>query len=167
MSGRGLTEDEAFETCRLLLDEALEKHHTVVSYSWHPVYLAARELGLQERYYRTDAHFRKCINYAKRRGVGLMGTNALNDFWRAREQVSLKDVAWDPVSSTAEYRVSCKVNVDSLTLIAPLKFEGRKARIAVDGSPKEYVEAGLMGRRHVMFTIDVGPEAPLVSVTYD
>jgi len=167
MSGRGLTEDEAFELSKLLLDEATEKYHTAVGFSWHPVYLAAKELKLADRYYRTDTHFRKCITYAKSRGVGLMGTNALNDFWRAREKVSFKDVAWSPASSTAEYRVSSKVKVDSLTLIAPLDFKGKKARISINGSPKNYVEANLIGRQHAMFTVDVGPEGLLITVQYD
>jgi len=167
MSGRGMTEDEAFETCRMLVDEALEKHHAVLGYSWHPVYLAARELGLADRYYWTDAHFRKCIHYAKSRGVGLIGTNALNEFWRAREKVSLTDVAWDPGSSTAEYRISGETKLDSLTLIAPLSFNGRKARISVDGREKDYVEAKLMAERHAVFTIDIGPGERLIAVKYD
>lgn len=166
MSGRGLSEDEAFESSKLQLDEAVEKYHMVAGYSWHPVYLAARELKLADRYY-TDTHFRKCINYAKSRGIGLTGTNALNDFWRAREQVSLKDIAWDPESSTAEYRVSSRVKVDSLTLIAPLKFKAKKARISANGSPKDYVEADLVGRPHAMFTVDAGPEKLLITVQYD
>jgi len=148
------------------LDEAIEKYHKVNGYNWNPDYLAKKQLKLNARY-STDTHFTKCISYAKSRGVGLTGTNALNDFWRAREQVLLKDIAWNPESSTAEYSVSGKVKLDSLTLIAPLKFKGKKARIAVDGSPKDYVEASLIGRQHAMFTVDVGPEERLITVKYD
>ena len=79
----------------------------------------------------------------------------------------LKDIAWSPESSTATYRLSGKVKVDSLTLIAPLKFKGKKARISVNGSPKDYVEANLMGQQHAMFTVDVGPEELPVTVKYE
>jgi len=165
MSGRGLSQDGVFESSRLLLDEAVEKYHTAVGFSWHPVYLAAKELGLADRY-QTDTHFKKCITYAKSRGVGLIGTNALNEFWRAREQVRFRDISWDSGSSTAKYSLSSKVKVDSLTLIAPLKFKEKKARVLVDGCPMDYVEADLIGRRHAMFAVDVGPEVLSVEVRY-
>ena len=106
LAGRGLTQDEAFESWKPFLDQAIEKYPTAYGYNWHPVYLAAKELNLEERYYRTDSHFRKCISHAKSRGVGLMGTNALNDFWRARDKVSLKDIRWSPESATIQYTVS-------------------------------------------------------------
>jgi hypothetical protein len=151
------------------LDQAVEKYHAVYTYCWHPVYLAAKELKLGDRVYTTDTYFRKCIDYAKRRGVGLIGTNALNDFWRAREKVLFKDIAWSPQSSTVECRISGEVKVDSLTLVAPLTFHGKKARISTDGEPKDYVEAGLLGGggQHAMFTVDVGPEDVLVTVEYE
>lgn len=167
MSGRGMTEDEAFETCKLLVDEALEKFHAVLGYGWHPVYLAARELGLAERYYWTDTHFRKCIRYAKSRGVGLTGTNALNEFWRAREKASLTDVAWEPESSTAEYALSAETKLDSLTLIAPLEFKGKRARISVDGREKDCADVKLLAERQAMFSVDVGPEERIIAVKYD
>ena len=64
----------------------------------------------------TDTHFRKCIAYAKSRGMGLTGTNALNDFWRAREKgIAVKHVVWNPASATIQYKVPGEVKVSALT----------------------------------------------------
>ena len=167
LAGRGLTQAEAFESWKPFLDQAIEKYPTAYGYNWHPVYLAAKELNLAERFYRTDSHFRKCISHAKSRGVGLMGTNALNDFWRARDKVSFKDIRWSPESATAQYTVSSSVKLNSLTLIAPLMFNGRKARVSTGGSPKDCVEANVLGGQHAMFAVDVGSEELLITVKYD
>jgi len=166
MSGRGQTEDEAFETCRRLLDEAIEKYHTVVGYCWHPVYLAKTELNLNAAY-STDRHFRKCISYAKRRGVGLTGTNALNAFWRARNKVRFQGVAWRPESLTAQFRLSSEASIDALTLIAPLKLQGKRARICVNGAAKQYVRADVLGQPQAMFTVDVVPGDVSIEIKYD
>jgi len=167
LAGRGLTQDEAFESWKPFLDQAIEEYPTAYGYNWHPVYLAANELNLKERYYRTDSHFRKCIQHAKSRGVGLMGTNVLNDFWRAREKVLFRDIVWSPESATVQYTVSSSVKVDSLTLIAPLMFNDRKARVCVGGNPKDYVEANVLGGQYAMFAVDVGCEESFVTVKYD
>ena len=95
-----------------------------------------------------------------------MGTNALNDFWRAREKVLLKDVGWSPESTTAQYTVSSSVKLDLLTLVAPLMFNGRKAHVSVDGSPLDYVEANVLGGRYAMFAVDVCSEELLITVKY-
>ncbi len=165
-SGPGLTENEAFERWKLFLNRAIEKYPTAYGYNWHPAYLAAKSLNFRNRY-PTDTHFRKCIRHARSRGLGLMSTNGWNDFWRSREKVALADVAWCPESCTAKYRVSSKVKLDSLTLIAPLVFKGKKALISVGGSPKYYVQADLAGCQYAMFTVDAGPEELLVTVKYD
>jgi len=166
LAGRGLTQDEAFESWKPFLDQAIEKYPTAYGYNWHPVYLAAKELNLEERYYRTDSHFRKCISHAKSRGVGLMGTNALNDFWRARDKVSLKDIRWSPESATIQYTVSSSAKLDSLTLVAPLMFNERRARVCVGGSSKDYVEANVLDGQYAMFAVDVGPEGHCITVKY-
>jgi len=166
LAGRGLTEDEAFESWKPFLDQAIVKYPTAYGYNWHPVYLAAKELNLEERYYRTDSHFRKCISHAKSRGVGLMGTNTLNNFWRARDKVLFKDIVWSPETATVHYTVSSSVNVDSLTLVAPLMFNGRKAHVCVGGRPQDYTEANVLGGQYSMFAVDVGPEELLVTVKY-
>ena len=169
MGGLGLTEDEAFELWKPFFDQAIEKYPTAYCYCWHPCYLAAKKLKLKKPpYYRTDTHFRKCVTYAKSRGVGLTGTNALNDFWRAREKVLFKHITWNPESSTVQYRVSSDVKLDCLTLITPLRFHGKKARISVSGRPKDYTETRFLGKQQAMFTVDVRPkEELLVTVKYD
>jgi hypothetical protein len=166
LGGRGYTEDEAFEAWRRFFDQAIEKYPAAIGYCWHPLYLAAKKLDLEDRYYRTDAHFRKCIGYAKSRGAGLTGTSGLNEFWRAREKVSIEHLAWNPASATVEYRVSCDARVNRLTLVAPLTFHGAKASICVNGRRNDYTGACLFGRREAMFTVDVGPQAMLVTVQY-
>ncbi|NUQ64415.1 MAG: hypothetical protein HUU20_18265 [Pirellulales bacterium] len=168
VSGLGLSEDEAFQLWKAFFDEALEKYPAAYGYCWHPVYLAAKELKMTgDRIYPTDTHFRKCVRYAKSRGAGLIGANAWNDFWRAREKVSLEPVAWEPASATIQYRVSGEVKVDRLTLAAPVTFRGKKARIRVNDAPREYVEAGLPGGPQALFSVDVGREELLVTLKYD
>ncbi len=167
LGGRGLTEDEAFQVWKRFFDEATERYPAAIGYCWHPVYLAARTLALEDRYYRTDSHFRKCISYAKARGAGLTGADAWNDFWRAREKVSLEHVAWDATCSSVQYRLSSRVKLDKLTLVAPLRFQGRKAKIVVDGRPKDYAEADLCGEQQAMFTVDVARGEIPVTVKYD
>jgi hypothetical protein len=166
LGGRGLPEDEAFQVWKRFFDQALDRYPAAIGYCWHPVYLAARKLALDDRYYRTDAHFRKCVGYAKSRGAGLTGTNAWNEFWRAREQVSLEHVAWNPTSGTIQYRVSGHGKLDCLTLVAPLHFHGRKASVSVDGRPQDYAEADLCGRQQAMLTVAVGREVRLITVKY-
>lgn len=166
LAGRGLTQDEAFESWIPFLDQAIEKYPTAYGYNWHPVYLAAKELNLEERYYRTDSHFRKCINHAKSRGVGLMGTNALNKFWRARDKVQFKDIVWSPETATVHYTVSSSVKVDSLTLVAPLMFDDRKAHVCVGARTQDYTEANVLGGQYSMFAVDVGSEEIEVTVKY-
>ena len=169
--GLGLTEDEAFKIWKRFIDQAIDKYPTAWCCCWHPVYLAKKQLEHKlkrlAKYYSTDTHFRKCITYAKQRGVGLTGTNALNDFWRAREKVAMKHIKWDSESATAEYRVSGEVKVDALTLVTPLEYRGKKASISVNGRPRNFTEARCLERQQAMFTIDVRPEEEMtVRVQY-
>jgi len=166
LGGRGYTEDEAFEAWRRFFDQAMEKYPAAIGYCWHPVYLAAKKLKLEDRYYRTDSHFRKCVGYAKSRNAGLTGANAWNAFWRARERVSLECLAWNPASCTIQYRVSSDASLDRLTLVVPARFRGRKASIAVAGRPTSHAEVGLFGEPQALFTVNVGREALLLTVQY-
>jgi len=166
LGGRGYSEDEAFQAWRQFFDQAMEKYPAAMGYCWHPVYLAAKKLKVEERYYRTDSHFRKCIGYAKSRKAGLTGANAWNAFWRAREKVSLEPVAWNPASCTAQYRVLSDVNLDRLTLVVPATFHGRKASVAVDGRPTDCTEVALFGESNAMFTVDVGRKPLLLTIRY-
>jgi hypothetical protein len=166
LAGLGLTEDEAFEAWKQTFDQASEKYHTAVGYCWHPHYLVAKELK-QDVPFTTDTHFRKCIRYAKSRGMGLIGSNAFNAFWRAREQVMFADVAWDPQSATAEYRISSKVSMQSLTLIAPLRFHGKKANVSVNGQAISYADVTSWGQPQAIWTVDVGLRESLIVVKYE
>ncbi len=166
LSGLGLSEEEMFQMSKRIMDLAMGKYHSAYGYIWHPHYLAAGTLNHPIN--RTDTHFRNTVNYAKSLGMGLIGNNALNEFWRAREGVSLRDVAWNSESSTADYVLSGDVKIDSLTLMAPLGFKEKKARISVNGSPREYTEANVLGGHYAMFTVDAHPEEELlISVTYE
>jgi hypothetical protein len=168
LAGLGLTEDEAFELFKRFFDREIEQYHGAYCYDWHPHYLAAKKLNMKDPpYYRTDAHFRKCINYAKSRGAGLIGANGLNDFWRAREKVVMKDIVWAPESATMRCTISGQVAVRSLTLMGPLRFHGKKAAICVDGQPTDCVEANVLGGAYAMFAVDIGPKERLVAVRYD
>jgi hypothetical protein len=95
-----------------------------------------------------------------------MGTNALNNFWRAREKVILRDIGWSPESATVRYTVSSSMKLDSLTLVAPLSFHNRKAAVLVGGIPEDYVEANVLGGQYAMFAVDVGPKERCVTVKY-
>jgi hypothetical protein len=166
LGGRGYTEDEAFQAWRRFFDEAIEKYPAAIGYCWHPVYLAARKLALEDRYYRTDSHFRQCVEYARSRGAGLTGACAWNDFWRRREKVLLEPVAWDPASATMQHRISSDVTLDRLTLVVPASFHGRKASISVDGQPMDHTKIGLSGVRQAMFTVDIGRKTVLITAQY-
>ncbi len=165
--GLGLTEEEAFETWKRFIDQAIDKYPTAWCCCWHPVYLTKNKLK-HKATYPTDTHFRKCITYAKQRGAGLTGSNALNDFWRAREKVLFKKIAWNPESSSVHYLVSGDVKVDSLTLITPLKFRGKKACISINNQTKDYIETHLLEGQQAMFTVDVSPEKEyLINIKYE
>jgi hypothetical protein len=165
MAGLGLSEDKAFEVMKRVLDQAVEKYHTLWGYTWHPHYLAAKRLNRKEP--PTDTHFRKCINYAKSRGIGLTGSNAMNEFWRAREKVSVRTVARNAPSATIEYRVSSETKLSSLTLIVPLRFHGKTASVTVNGSAKSCAHADLFGAEQAMWNVDVGPEEVSVAIRYE
>jgi peptidoglycan/xylan/chitin deacetylase (PgdA/CDA1 family) len=166
LGGNGLTEDAAFQSWKRFFDQALEKYPAAIGYCWHPVYLAAKKLNLQERYYRTDSHFRQCVGYARSRKAGLTGANAWNDFWRAREKAALELISWNPATSAVQYLLAGDVKVDSLTLLTPLIFGGRKARISVNGRPQDYVETRLLGGQQAMFAVNVGREGLCIAVQY-
>jgi hypothetical protein len=51
--------------------------------------------------------------------------------------------------------------------MAPLRFCKETASILVNGEPKDYVEADVLGGQYAMFTVDVGPEKLLVTLKYD
>ena len=59
------------------------------------------------------------------------------------------------------------MKASALTFIAPLWFQGKKARIFVSGHPKNCAEADLFGGQYAMFAVDVGPEELLVTARYD
>ena len=111
--GLGLTEDEGFQASKRVLDRAMDHYYSASGFCWHPVYLAAKTLHLPV--YATDTHFRKCVAYAKSRGIGLTGTNAWNNFWRAREKVAIEHVVWNPESATLQYKVPGEVKVSALS----------------------------------------------------
>lgn len=95
-----------------------------------------------------------------------MGTNALNKFWRARDKVQFKDIVWSPETATVHYTVSSSVKVDSLTLVAPLMFDDRKAHVCVGARTQDYTEANVLGGQYSMFAVDVGSEEIEVTVKY-
>jgi hypothetical protein len=166
--GLSLTEDEAFEVWKPILARAADTYHLALGYCWHPHYLAARTLGQTAQFEPTDVHFRKCIAYAKSRGIGLTGVNAWNDFWRAREKVAFEDVVWHPASATAEYTISSKTKIGALTLLTPLRFHGKTATVHIDGRPKSYTQMDLFGDRQATWTTDLGPQEKLrITVKYD
>ena len=164
IAGMGVTEEEAFQIARRFLDEAIEKYHTANCYCFHPIYLAARRL--RKPVYYTDTFFKMFVNYAKGKNVGLMSIDSWNNFWRAREKVTFKEVEWTPERAEVTYRVSSDVKVDSLTFITPLRFGGVRANVFVNGDPKNYVEATLLGGEYAMFTVDIAVGELLIRVEY-
>lgn len=165
VAGCSLTEDAAFEMMKRTLDQAADKYHTIIGYCWHPCYLAARAMN-RTSIYPTDVHFRKCIQYAKNRGIGLSGSNALNEFWRAREKVRIIPTAWDRASATAQFGISSDSRLDDLTVIIPLWFDHRKAEVFVHGRSVAYREESLWGSHFAMFALEVGPQEIPITVRY-
>lgn len=166
LGGLSLTEDGAFKQSKRIMNQAIEKYHTVYGYCWHPHYLAAKTLNVKMDY-ATDSHFRKCINYARSRGVGLIGANALNEFWRAREKVSIGDIVWNDRLATLQYKVFSEARVKDLTLIAPFSFHGKTANISVNAQPLACARADLFGSQYAIWAVDAGPEELTVTVRYD
>jgi hypothetical protein len=126
--------------------------------------LAARRL--RKPVYYTDTFFRMLVNYAKGKNVGLMSTDSWNNFWRARERVTFREVEWMPERTEVTYRVSSDVKVDSLTFITPLRLGGMRAKVFVNDDPKNYVEATLLGGEYAMFTVDIAVGELLIRVEY-
>jgi hypothetical protein len=166
LSGLNLSQHEAFLRSKQFIDRVIEKYPAVYGYCWHPVYLAARALKLKIDG-PTDVHFRKCIDYARGRGVGLIGSNALNGFWRAREKVSVDDFVWDDGAATLQCKVRSDAPVRDLTLCAPCRYRGRRAQVFVNGRSLAYAQTELFGKRYAMWTVDAGPEAIAVAIRYD
>jgi hypothetical protein len=163
--GLGLNEEESFELSKRMIDLALAKYHTVYSYCWHPHYLAAKKL--QHSLNTTDTHFRMTIDYARSRGMGLIGTNAMNDFWRARERVSMTDIVWNAQTATMRYDILGDTQLKGLTLIAPLRYRGQEADISVNSQRREYETVQVLGSEYAMWTIDVCGERIAVQVDYN
>jgi hypothetical protein len=163
--GLGLNEEESFELSKRMIDLALAKYHTVYSYCWHPHYLAAKKL--QHSLNTTDTHFRMTIEYARSRGMGLIGTNAMNDFWRARERVSMTDIVWNAQTATMRYDILGDTQLKGLTLIAPLRYRGQEADISVNSQRREYETVQVLGSEYAMWTIDVCGERIAVQVDYN
>jgi len=153
IAGMGLSEDEAFEITRRFLDEALEKYHTANCYCFHPIYLAARKL--KKPVYYTDTLLRKLVNHARERGAGIIGINSWNNFWRARENAEVESIEWNMEESSLKCRVKSPTGIESLTFIAPLEFDGKRAEILVDGREKKFEEARILGGDYAMFTVDI------------
>ncbi|MBN1854858.1 MAG: hypothetical protein JW829_19145 [Pirellulales bacterium] len=165
LAGLGLDEEESFQLSKRMIDLAMEKYHTVYSYCWHPHYLAARKL--KQPINTTDAHFRKTINYAKSRGMGLIGTNAMNDFWRARENVSMTDIAWNPRSATLRYKVAGASKLNGLTMVAPRWYRGKEAKVWVNSERREHAAASIFGGQYAMWTVDVCGEPLSIAIRYE
>lgn len=163
--GLGLNEDEAFRRSKAFIDQAVDRFHAVYGYCWHPVYLSARRLNRAIEG-PSDVHFRMCINYATSRGMGLIGSNALNDFWRARDKASITNIAWDEPSATMQYTVAAETSVEGLTLIAPYKVQGQRANVSIDGRRIACARADLLGSQYAMWTVDAGPKPTTVEVVY-
>lgn len=153
IAGMGLSEDEAFEIAKKYLDEALEKYHTANFYCFHPIYLAARRL--KKPVYYTDTLLRKLVNYARERGAGIISINSWNNFWRARENAEVESIEWNMKEPSLRCRVKSPTGVESLTFIAPLEFDGKRAEVQVDGRKKKFEEARILGGDYAMFTIDI------------
>lgn len=161
--GQGLNEEESFQLSKRMIDLAVEKYHTVYSYIWHPHYLAAKKLNQDIN--TTDTHFRKTVDYAKSCGMGLISTNAMNEFWRSREMVSMNDLVWNPQTSS----MRCKLGgtkIKDLTLIVPLQFGDKKATVLLDSNPQDYKTVDLFGSKYAMWTIDLDTEPAEIEIQY-
>jgi G:T/U-mismatch repair DNA glycosylase len=107
------------------------------------------------------------IEYARSRGMGLIGTNAMNDFWRARERVSMTDIVWNAQTATMRYDILGDTQLKGLTLIAPLRYRGQEADISVNSQRREYETVQVLGSEYAMWTIDVCGERIAVQVDYN
>ncbi|RLI36617.1 hypothetical protein DRO55_03200, partial [Candidatus Bathyarchaeota archaeon] len=146
--GLGLSEDEAFNLARDILDDATDRYHTVNCYCWHPIYLASRALG--RSHHPSDRFFSKLIKYAKDRGVRLMDHGGWNRYWRARETVEIRDVDWNPEAGTLRFLASCGEAVRGLTLIVSFSCGNwvKVSEVRVDGEPHKYRRVHVLGLDH-------------------
>ena len=82
------------------------------------------------------------------------------------EQHHVQALCCTPHNCMPETDRRAGVKVDSLTLVAPLMFNGRKAHVCVGGRPQDYVEANVLAGQYAMFTADTGPQELRVTVKY-
>lgn len=162
--GLRLTEEGAFELSKKLMDDSLNRYHTVQCYNCHPLYLSSRITG--EPYHHSDAFFRKTVEYAMERGVLLLNHGEWNDFWRRREMVEYGDLSWDPSTRTLTFSILNMDGPKAITHMVPLAWEGRQVEMNIDGKAASYRTAELTSGDYVMFTVPEEMESVRIEARY-
>jgi hypothetical protein len=157
IAGMELSQEEVFQLVKEFMDDSLEKYHTVQCYCFHPVYLAN---GV------SDICFKKIVKYARENGVLLLNQGEWNNYWRHRGEVEYESLIWDSGTSTLELVIRGKKKVKDMSFIVPLNIGEKKAKVFIDNNLMPYREENINEKQYALFTIDVGPEAVRITVSY-
>lgn len=157
IAGMELSQEEVFQLVKKFMDDSLEKYHTVQCYCFHPVYLAN---GV------SDICFKKIVEYARKKSILLLNHGEWNNYWRSREEVEYEGQIWDSETRTLELVIRGKRKVKDMSFMVPLNIERKKAKVFINDTLTSYREENINEKQYALFTIDVGPEAVYITVSY-
>jgi hypothetical protein len=162
LAGLGLSEAEAFDVAKNLLDESLDRYFTVQCYCLHPAYLASRATG--ESLHHSDSFLRMLVRYARRRGALIMSHTEWNHCWRRRERVGYSNMAWDHDAGRLEFTVQGETECTEMTHLVP--FRSGVASVKVDGIEVPGEPITVEGSKGLIFAADAGTGPRRIEVTY-
>ncbi len=162
VAGLGLSEGEAFDIAKELLDESLDRYFTVQCYCLHPAYLASRATG--EPLHHSDSFLRMLVLYARQRTALIMSHGEWNDYWRRRERVRYLAITWNPDARRLHFTVQGRAECTGMTHFVP--FRTGVASVKVDGNEVPAEPITVEGGKGLIFAADAGKRPRRIEVTY-
>jgi hypothetical protein len=164
---RPLDEAEAIALSHRLIDEAIERYHTVFHAYFHPVY----STGLVVRtgqFIRTDGWLEAVLAHSRRRGIPLPNTDAWCEFNDRRRGTVLATSNWDDVSGTLSVQINSVAGLPGATLLFPAAHAGRRLRRAALGADDLSPETReVWGREYLLAVADLLPGSTLLTARYE
>lgn len=164
---RPLDETEAIALSRRLIDDALERYHTVFHAYFHPVY----STGLVVRtgqFIRTAGWLEAVLAQCRRRGVPLPNTNAWCAFNDRRRATALAASNWDAAGGTLSVQIDSAAGLPGGTLLLPAAHAGRRLlRVVLGADDLQHVAREVWGREYCLAVTDLPPGSTTVTAHYE
>jgi hypothetical protein len=157
--GREWGRADPFALIRSFMDEALVRHHSLMTVNFHHYFLLHPDRKINNR----DL-YEQILDYGTEKGIKFVNLTLFNRFWRNRSRVKIDRILWTPSTGTLCFTIETPVYMKGLTWLLPARFKNRCLAGSTMGKGKKIT---LNARSCYLFQTDLEKgEALVVTAWY-